>query len=134
MNTAGAVNKTKWTYNTGVMIQNGVRLYQITGEQRYLNEAIESAQGAYDYFVKTRNNISFTYPDHDPWFNTKLLRGYIDLYPYYKNADNYIQAYYKFINYGYDHARITACDRPAQQVARGRRTIFDCRAVGGTLF
>lgn len=105
LNTAGAVNKTKWTYNTGVMIQNGVRLYQITGEQRYLNEAIESAQGAYDFFVKTRNNIPFTYPDHDPWFNTKLLRGYIDLQPYYKNADNYIQAYYKFTNYGYDNAR-----------------------------
>ncbi|MBN2765977.1 MAG: glycosyltransferase [Paludibacteraceae bacterium] len=105
LNTAGAVNKTKWTYNTGVMIQNGIRLYQITGEQRYLNEAIESAQGAYDFFVKTRNNIPFTYPDHDPWFNTKLLRGYIDLQPYYKNADNYIQAYYKFTNYGYDNAR-----------------------------
>lgn len=105
LNTAGVVNKTKWTYNTGVMIQNGVRLYQITGEQRYLNEAIESAQGAYDFFVKTRNNIPFTYPDHDPWFNTKLLRGYIDLQPYYKNADNYIQAYYKFTNYGYDNAR-----------------------------
>lgn len=105
MNASGVVNKTKWTYNTGVMIQNGIRLYQITGEQQYLNEAIESAQGAYNFFVKTRNDIPFTYPDHDPWFNTKLLRAYIDLYPHYKNADNYIQAYYKFINNGYDKAR-----------------------------
>lgn len=104
-NTSGVINKTKWTYNTGVMIQNGIRLYQITGEQRYLTEAIESAQGAYDFFVKTRNNIPFTYPDHDPWFNTKLLRGYIDLQPYYKNADNYIQSYYKYINFGYDNSR-----------------------------
>lgn len=105
MNTAGAINKTKWTYNAGVMIQNGVRLYEITGEQRYLNDAIETAQGAYDYFVKTRNNISFTYPDHDPWFNTKLLRAYIDLQPYFSTADSYIQAYYKFLNHGYTNAR-----------------------------
>ena len=105
MNSAGAVNTTKWTYNTGVMIQNGVRLYRITGDQTYLNDAIASAQGAYDYFVKSRNNIALTYPDNDPWFNTKLLRGYIDLQPLYSNADNYIQVYYNFINNGYKKAR-----------------------------
>ncbi|MDD4970465.1 MAG: hypothetical protein PHT07_13655 [Paludibacter sp.] len=49
-----------------------------------------------------------SYPNHDPWFNTKLLRGFIDLAPYYSNADTYIQAYYKFINNGYDHARTTS--------------------------
>jgi hypothetical protein len=107
VNASGAINKTKWTYNTGVMIQNGIRLYEITGEQRFLNEAIESAQGSYNYFVKTRNDIPFTFPDHDPWFNTKLLRAYLDLQPYYNDADNYIQAYYRFINHGYDHARNT---------------------------
>jgi len=105
MNSAGAVNKTKWTYNTGVMIQNGVRLYRITGDQTYLNDAIASAQGSYDYFVKSRNNIALTYPDNDPWFNTKLLRGYIDLQPLYSNVDNYIQVYYNFINNGYKKAR-----------------------------
>lgn len=105
MNSAGAVNTTKWAYNTGVMIQNGIRLYRITGDQTYLNDAIASAQGAYDYFVKSRNNIALTYPDNDPWFNTKLLRGYIDLEPLYSNADNYIQVYYNFINNGYKKAR-----------------------------
>ena len=108
INTAGIISKTKWTYNTGVMIQNGVRLYKITGDQSYLNEAIESAQGAYDSFVTTLNNTNSSYPDHDPWFNTKLLRGFIDLAPYYTNADSYIQAYYKFINNGYDKARTTS--------------------------
>lgn len=105
INTAGVANKTKWAYNTGVMIQNGVRLYRITGDQTYLDDAVGSAQGSYDYFVKSRNNIALTYPDSDPWFNTKLLRGYIDLAPLYKNADSYIQVYYKFINNGYSKAR-----------------------------
>ena len=105
MNSSGAVNKTKWTYNTGVMIQNGVRLYRITGDQTYLDDAVGTAQGSYDYFVKSRNNIALTYPGNDPWFNTKLLRGYIDLQPYYKNADSYIQVYYNFINNGYTKAR-----------------------------
>jgi len=105
INTAGVANKTKWTYNTGVMIQNGVRLYRITGDQTYLDDAVESAQGSYDFFVRSRNNLTLAFPENDPWFNTKLLRGYIDLAPLYKNADNYIQVYYKFINNGYDKAR-----------------------------
>lgn len=104
-NNQGGINKTKWTYNTGVMIQNGIRLYKITGENVYLNDAISSAQGAYDFFVKTRNGVTLSYPDHDPWFNTKLLRAYIDLVPHYSTADNYIKAYIKFINNGYDEAR-----------------------------
>jgi len=104
-NASGVVGTAKWAYNTGVMIQNGVRLYQITGEQVYLDDAIESAQGSYDFFVKTRNNLTLTFPDTDPWFNTKLLRGYIDLCPLYKNAEKYVKAYSDFINYGYDHAR-----------------------------
>lgn len=105
VNASGTVNTTKWTYNTGVMVQNGVRLYRITGDKAYLDDAIASADGAYDRFVKSRNNIALTYPDSDPWFNTKLLRGYIDLAPLYKNADNYIQVYYNFINYAYKNAR-----------------------------
>lgn len=105
-NTQGQINRTIWTYNTAVMIQNGIRLYKITGEQKYLTEATTSTEGSYDYFVKIRNGIS-SYPDHDPWFNTKLLRAYIDMVPYSKNADTYIKTYYNFINNGYDKARST---------------------------
>lgn len=105
INTSGNINTTKWTYNTGVMIQNGVRLYLLTGNKSYLDDAIASAEGSYDRFVKSRNDIALTYPDSDPWFNTKLLRGYIDLAPYYKNADNYIEVYYNFINNAYKNAR-----------------------------
>lgn len=107
MNNQGGINKTKWTYNTGVMIQNGVCLYRITGENSYLNDAVASAQGSYDYFVKTRNGVTLSYPDHDPWFNTKLLRAYIDLVPLHAKVDSYIKAYAKYINHGYDAARLT---------------------------
>ena len=102
---SGTINYTKWTYNTGVMIENGVHLFWLTGNQTYLNQAIASAQGAYDFFVKPRNGMALTYPDHDPWFNTKLLRAYITLQPYYTQADAYIKTYLNFVNNGYDKAR-----------------------------
>lgn len=59
----GSINKTKWTYNTGVMISNGIRLYKITGEQTYLDSAIASSEGAYNYFVRPLNGLALAYPD-----------------------------------------------------------------------
>lgn len=108
VNAKGEINKTKWTYNTGVMVQNGICLYRATGQQSYLTEAVASAQGAYDFFVKTRNGVTLAYPDNDPWFNTKLFRAYIDLQPLHRQADNWIQAYSRFIDTGYENARTEA--------------------------
>jgi len=106
-NANGTVNKTLWTYNSGVMVQNGIRLFEITGDNKYLEEAKTTAQGAYDYFVKIRNGI-LSYTDNDPWFNTKLLRAYLDLVPYSDAAKTYVDTYYNFINNGYDKARTDA--------------------------
>ena len=51
------------------------------------------------------NGIGLAYPDHDPWFNTKLLRAYIDIAPYDPNVKQYIDVYANYINYAYEHAR-----------------------------
>jgi len=104
-NANGSINRTLWTYNSGVMIQNGIRLAEITGNSQYLEEAKITAQGAYDYFVKIRNGV-LSYTDNDPWFNTKLLLAYIDLAPYSEAAKTYIETYYNFINNGYKKARL----------------------------
>ncbi|MDR2562904.1 MAG: glycoside hydrolase family 76 protein [Prevotellaceae bacterium] len=103
----GHIDQTKWTYNSGVMTLNGILLYQITGEQQYLDEAIATATGAYNYFVKPRNGLPLSYPDHDPWFNTKLLKAYIALAPLYTAANEYVNTYINFINKGYDKARMS---------------------------
>ncbi|MDR2361262.1 MAG: glycoside hydrolase family 76 protein [Prevotellaceae bacterium] len=104
-NVSGRINQTKWTYNSGVMILNGLLLFQITGEQRYLHEANGTAIGAYNYFVKPRNGLPLAYPDHDPWFNTKLLKAYIEIAPYLPAADTYVNTYIQLINHGYNRAR-----------------------------
>ncbi|MFW6328221.1 MAG: glycoside hydrolase family 76 protein, partial [Bacteroidota bacterium] len=99
------INHTRWTYNSGVMIQVGIEMFEITGKQNYLDEAVSASQGAYDFFVKPRNGLAISYPDHDPWFNTKLLDAYIDVEPYFQAAKDYIDNYLNFINYGYENAR-----------------------------
>lgn len=104
---SGSIREVKWTYNTGAMISNGVRLHKITGETSYLDSAIESSEGAYNYFVRPLNGLALAYPDHDPWFTTKLVRAFIDIEPYYKNAGNYIKTFINFLDYAYENARMT---------------------------
>jgi hypothetical protein len=106
-NVSGNINQTKWTYNSGVMVSNGILLFRITGQQQYLDDAKATATGAYNYFVKPRNGIALTYPDHDPWFNTKLLKAYIEIEPYFATATAYINTYISFIDNAYDKARVS---------------------------
>lgn len=101
----GTINKTKWTYNSGAMIAAGVRLYVITGEVAYLNQAKATAQGAYSYFARPRSPLSISYPDHDPWFTVKLIRSYIELLPHYSQAKAYIDTFIYNLDYAYEHAR-----------------------------
>ena len=101
----GAINKTKWTYNTGVMISNGVRLYRITGDEKYLDHAKASAEGAYNYFVRPANGMALAYPANDPWFTIKLINAFVDILPYYKTAQNYIDTFINFTDHAYEKAR-----------------------------
>lgn len=100
----GGLQTMKWTYNSGVMIQNSLRLYNITGEQKYLNHAIATGVGSHDYFVKTRNGLS-AMPDNDQWFNTKLFVAYVELAEHYSNAKSWVSEYEKCINYAYENSR-----------------------------
>ena len=101
----GVINKTKWTYNSGAMIAAGVRLYKITGEDHYLKEAQATADGAYNYFVRSRNGINLCYPLNDPWFTIKLVRAYIELEPYHKNCSRYIEVFVADLERAWKDAR-----------------------------
>ena len=103
----GSINTTKWTYNSGAMISNGVRLYKITGESRYLDDAKKTAAGSFSYFVKPipTAGIALGYPRNDSWFTTKLVKAYIDIEPYYKTATSYIKTFVDYADFAWNHAR-----------------------------
>lgn len=104
-NADGSINKTKWTYNSGAMIAAGARLYHITGEKHYLDEAIATAKGAYNYYVKSRDKMGLAYPLNDPWFTVKLIRAYMELQPDFATASEYIKIFTKNLDYAWEHAR-----------------------------
>lgn len=82
INLEGQIGYAKYTYNSGQMIQAGVLLYQITGKEAYLQDAQQTAKGAYEFFCRLqqtpKGEMRF-YPD-SPWFNVILFRGLKALY------------------------------------------------------
>ncbi len=99
----GNITNWKFTYNTGSMISAGVKLYEITKEERYLNEAKASAKGAFNYWFKDRAGRDYKVIDStNPWFNVLLLAAWTELYPHDKAATlPYIEAYEANLNYAY---------------------------------
>ncbi len=78
----GKIDKQKYTYNSGQMIEAAVLLYTITKEESYLFDAQKTAEGTYRHFVNdtpVQEGILPFYPS-SPWFNTILLRGLKALY------------------------------------------------------
>jgi hypothetical protein len=47
----GAVEKTIWSYNQGVPVGVNVALHEVTGERRYLTEAVRIARAAQAYYA-----------------------------------------------------------------------------------
>lgn len=100
----GNIDKRKYTYNSGQMIEAAVLLYRITGDENYLKDAQKTAAGTYEYFTKVElistGEVVF-YPD-SPWFNTILFRGLKALY----NEDGkkeYIQTMMQNAHYAWDN-------------------------------
>jgi hypothetical protein len=100
---SGKPDKVFYTYNTGTMIQSSVRLYNITGEKKFLNNARRLAEGSYRYFVK-KSDKRFNYIDDLPWFNVVLFRGYQELYDVDHNS-KYVDAIISGADWAWENAR-----------------------------
>ncbi|MDE1192093.1 MAG: glycoside hydrolase family 76 protein [Arachidicoccus sp.] len=87
----GQIEKYKFSYNSGTMLQANVCLYEITHDQKYLTEAIRIADAAEKYFY-----ASGKFRD-DYWFNVVLLRGYQQLLNY-NAGKQYIHAFQKCVD------------------------------------
>ena len=98
------VNKDLYTYNTGVMMQVEIMLYEITGSDNHLQEAKRLANGAYTVFTRFYQGERF-FPARDPWFHVKLLQGYLDLYKYDERAKSFISIFIDNANHAWENAR-----------------------------
>jgi len=105
MDLAGKVDKTKFAYNTGQMIQAGALLYELTKDKNYLKEAQQSAKSAYYYFFD--HHSASAYPvlkKTDNWFIAVMMRGFVELYHLDGNKE-YLAAFEQNLNFAWNHMR-----------------------------
>lgn len=94
----------KWTYNAAMMIMSGVSLYEATGSERYLNEAIATARSSFSRYTRVVNDQLF-YPSNDPWFNVELMTAFIELSEYDPTSKNYVEVFIRNADYAWENAR-----------------------------
>lgn len=77
----GKVDKTKYSYNSGQMLQAAALLYKLTKEKKYLMDAQQLAEACLGYFFQTRDGIDFPLlKNSNVWFHAVMMRGYISLF------------------------------------------------------
>lgn len=103
INVNGTVDKAKYTYNTGNMIASAAALYRITGDNAYLTDAKNYAEGAYNYFGKLTTVDGLSDPlyvcDSNAWFGGSLLKGYLALYQIDSSETKYVESYAQCLAY-----------------------------------
>ena len=104
----GRVDKTKYAYNSGQMIQAAALLHKLTKEQHYLTDAQNIASSAYNYFFqsfKNENGNSFRLlKKGNIWFTAIMFRGFIELYQLDKNK-SYLHDFQKNLHHAWKYMR-----------------------------
>lgn len=84
INLSGDIQTWKFSYNSGQMVQAGVLLYTVTGEESYLSDAKSTAASCYSHFFEdccTEDGESVRIlKAGNTWFNAVMFRGLVELY------------------------------------------------------
>lgn len=104
----GKIDKSKYAYNSGQMMQAAILLYQFTGYRSLLKDAQNIAEACYNYFfinfVPEEGEAFKLLKKGDVWFTAIMLRGFIELYLIDHN-EKYINSFNRNMDYAWGHVR-----------------------------
>lgn len=108
MSLRGRIQKWKFAYNTGQMLQSAALLYKITQQQEYLTEAKRLAEAAHKFFfarqAQDEQGDFNLLNEGNIWFTAVMMRGYIELYSIDGNG-KYLEDFSRNLNYAWTHMR-----------------------------
>lgn len=104
----GTIDKHKYAYNSGQMLQAAVLLHKLTRESSYLEDAKAIAASCSNYFfvdhTNTKGENLRLIRNGDIWFTAVMLRGFAELYTVDKDPV-YIDLFSKSLDYGWESMR-----------------------------
>lgn len=94
-----------YSYNSGTMLSGAADLYRATNDAYYLKDLKKLSDVSFAYFAKKSPDLKgyyvFDISGYNNWFNNVLFRGYVDAYPYYASAKEYVESFKKNLDFGY---------------------------------
>ncbi|GAB1415472.1 glycoside hydrolase family 76 protein [Paludibacter sp.] len=104
----GSVDKKKYAYNSGQMLQAASLLFKLTKDASYLDDAKNIAESSFKYFFKDTSSdgqLDFNLlKTGDIWFTAVMLRGYIELFDIERDS-KYIDTFKKNLDYAWKYMR-----------------------------
>jgi uncharacterized protein YyaL (SSP411 family) len=101
------IDKRKYSYNSGQMLQGAALLYKETKDNKYLTDALRLAESCYNSFFEdydTGEGENRLLKNENTWFNAVMFRGFIELYHIDKNK-KYVETFRKNLDCAWEHAR-----------------------------
>lgn len=95
------------TYNSGTMLSGAADLYRVSKDEVYFRDMCALTEKSFAYFAKlgeTKPGL-YTYEitGFRNWFNGVLMRGYVDVFPFYANAALPIDSFQQNLDYSYEN-------------------------------
>lgn len=104
----GEVDKTKYAYNSGQMMQAASLLFKLTEEESYLTDAQRLAVSCHNYFFVDYTDEAGQFfrllRKGNSWFTAVMLRGYLELYALDDN-EHFLNAFRQNLKYAWTHSR-----------------------------
>ena len=95
------------SYNSGTMLSGAADLYRVTNDKTYLTDLSTLSDKSFAYFAKYGSSkpgyYTFDISGFNNWFNGVMMRGYVDVHPFYPTAATYIDAFQKNLDYAYSN-------------------------------
>ena len=96
-----------YTYNSGTMVSGATDLYRATQQRSYAEDAQQLAKNSFTFFATLDKEVpqhyTFGSNGFKNWFNGILMRSYHEVATIDNQAENYLGAFQKNLDYAYTH-------------------------------
>ncbi|MCW2262468.1 MULTISPECIES: glycoside hydrolase family 76 protein [Sphingobacterium] len=105
MSLNGHIDKAKYSYNSGQMLQAAALLYRLTQEKQYLMDAQKLGEACYSYFFQDVTGQEFKLlKNSNLWFHAVMMRGFISLFEQDHNP-KYLAVFAHNLQYAWNYMR-----------------------------
>ncbi len=95
------------SYNAGTMLSGAADLYRVTKASGLLDDMKALSDKSFSYFAKEgsvrEGYYTYAITGFNNWFNGVLLRGFVDVNPFYAGSDTAVESFQKNLDFAWSN-------------------------------